>query len=166
MRKLLVVLANGWAVAAIGATLPKYAQEVSVNGRLDSDSDINISLEAGWGYLVADNFEVGARGNVGLYGDDDKELAGGLFCEYNFEQNAVWLPYVGGELGVTWVDRGPQNKTCAHLSGWGGVKYFFTRTMAFAAQAQVWGATEPVYPADKKLTQTDWAIVLGTKFYF
>ncbi|MCX7591529.1 MAG: hypothetical protein N2255_07875 [Kiritimatiellae bacterium] len=161
---LLVVVVFG--AVARAATLPQYAQEVSLAGKVDSDSELNIMLGAGWGYLVMDNFEGGIHGVADLRGNDTKDVRAGIFCEYNLEQNSVWLPYFGLELGLTMLDSEVQSATCPHLSAWGGIKYFVIRTMAIACQVQVWGATEPVYLGDKKLTQTDWALLFATRFYF
>ena len=99
-------------------------------------------------------------------GSDDTRLQAGLFGEYNFDMGTYFVPYVGLGADLGWWDSDMGDDSYVAFSAWGGGKYFLVEDLAIACQLQLWAASEVVYLGDGRVENTDWALVLSTRYLF
>ena len=74
------------------------------------------------------------------------------------------VPYVGGSVGLLWVDTERDSDTAIEASGYGGARYFFVDYAAIGAALVLNVATEDMYNGGEDAI--DWTAVLNTSWYF
>lgn len=153
----------GWAVMLEAGT-----QEISVQGRLDleSESGTTLELEGGYGYFVVDFGEIGLRGRL-LMSESLKSYRLGGFGEYHFDVGFISVPFMGGGLGLVMSDpEEGKNKTALYLNGVAGVKIYLLENVALAIQGKLEIATDKVYPGEDEMERWDFTLDMGLRFYF
>jgi hypothetical protein len=140
-------------------------REFGVSGMLDDNGEhLGLMLDSRFGYFVVDGIEAGVYGGVALRGSGRRDIALGLFSEYNFDMGGSLVPHVGTSIGVGWSDIGTKHDTYMELEAWGGLKYFFIDYAAIGFDVALQYATEDVYNGyDDPI---DWALHLNTRWFF
>lgn len=171
MKKTSIALALGFIVFSFNAQagseqyLLEGTQELNVAGNLNFDTD-NYNLTAGYGYFVADNWEIGGDVTASL-SDETDTWDVSLFTEYNFTNSSDFVPYIGISAGVLSAENGDTNFLQQDDSGFVfatqlGVKYFVTKNVALSAEfEQSWSDLEV-----QGLSDSFSEIHIGTSFYF
>lgn len=155
--------------------LHKGTHELSVGGNINFSDGVDWDLNLGYGYFVADNWEVGVTLDWdGQDGDLFRDSRIGLFTEYNFATGTKWVPYVG--VAGSFASSGDRfnavnNQKIGGTDGFAfsgelGVKYFFRPSMAiYSAINFSWSPDDVFGVADEiKDNVTKWEI--GMRFYF
>lgn len=145
--------------------LLKGTQELDVAGNLNFDTD-NYNVAIGYGYFVADNWEVGGVVTAG-FSDETDTMDMSLFTQYNFTNSSDFVPYIGISAGVLTAENGDTNFLQQDDSGFVfatqlGVKYFVTKNVALSAEfEQSWSDLEV-----QGLSDSFSEVHIGTNFYF
>jgi hypothetical protein len=161
----LVVLCT--ATASFGqAMLDQGTRELGVALRVDQDEDLNIGGAFRAGYFLMTAVEVGADLSFFFGGADFGRAGVDGFVEINADTGTQLIPYAGGGAGLGWVDREDEEDVYLQASAWGGIKVFIVQHFSIGWQGQVWMASEDVYPGDEELSDSDWALIMNTRFYW
>lgn len=171
MKKLLVVIFAGLAVAAQGAMLQEGTQELSINGSLDFESADGTAteLELGYGYFILDGLQVGVAASI-ADSDSARLYALGVGAEYNFDLGSQLVPFIG--LSIGWgkgeIELGDSTLKDDAVVGAAeaGVKYFIVENVALELSYLFEKASEDIFFNDEKAEDTDNSLQLGLRFYF
>jgi hypothetical protein len=174
MKKMVwIVAVMAVAAQSYGAMLNKGVREMSVDGSINKDSEMNVSVSGRGGYFIMDFLEVGASAGLSwLQGGDLMVLSGGVFGEYNLPLDGVpnIVPFCGVAGGLTYskidTDWADESDTAFEASLYGGAKYFLLDNLAIALQAAVLVASEDIYAGDGEMEAFDWVINMVTRFFF
>ncbi len=165
---LLAFVALTFNAHAQNAAIALGTQELRLAGGLDFDTaaGTDLSLDAGYGYFIADFLEVG-----GLFGFGDNDDVFGLslggFTEYNFDTESSFIPFVGGQIELAYYDFDAGGDDTALVLGlYGGGKFFLTGDLAINTRLIIEVATEEVYPDGNGLDDVDTRIDLGLSYYY
>jgi hypothetical protein len=172
MKKIAALLASfALAANAHAAAIALGTQELRLGGGIDVDSAAGtaIAFDAGYGYFVADYFQVG-----GLFGFSNDDIVStfsiGGFTEYTFETETEVLPFVGAQLRLINADIdtafGSESETAGALGLYLGVKFFVTEELAVAIRGLVETATEDIYIDDDEVTNVDVGMDFGLRYFF
>jgi hypothetical protein len=172
--KIVVIALTALTLAAsqiYAAPIAQDTQELQLYGGIDVDSaaGTQISLNAGYGYFIADYLEVG-----GLFGFSDDDIvtsfAIGGFAEYNIETESDVIPFVGTQLRLIDVDidlgAGSSGETAGALGLYAGVKFFITEGLAISIRSLVETATEDIYLEDDDVNNVDIVFDLGLRYFY
>ena len=172
MRRLLAfALIMGLAVAVNGQMLSEGTQEIFGSFSLDPEGpagNTDWGLDAGYGYFVMDNVEVG-----GLLGLSESETLGqkttayriGPFGEYNWPiEGTMWVPAIG--LSASWYDAEFESFTeAANPTGSGlevalrpAIKFYVSDPVSIDFGVPLRWASDDVYINDAEADDTDWGI--------
>ncbi len=175
---------KNWIVAlalSIGVTATAFhahaqpilegAQELGISGFIDFDTPnkTEFRLSGQYGIFVMDYLQVGPR--VSVF-DNDVYTAWkiGGFAEYNFDTGTPWVPFVGAGLNIAGIDvatgAGGEDNTGLSLTLSGGGKYFLTEQVALSSALNFELATAKLYPARRRVKDTDWNVEVGLRFFF
>ena len=159
------------AVQTYAAPIAVDTQELLFYGGIDFESPAgtDISLDAGYGYFVADYVEVG-----GLFGFDNDDIvssfSAGGFAEYNIETETDVMPFVGTQLRVIYTDievaEESESETALALGLYAGVKFFVTEQMAVSVRVLGETATEDVYVENDEVSNVDIGFEFGLRYFF
>ena len=171
MKKVLIILtAIATGSTAMAASIGLGTKEVSLAGSLTMETPMgtDFAINLGYGYAVADNVVVG-----GIFGLQDNDVNTvfdiGGYGEFNFETATEWMPYVGGRL--TWTSSDPDSEfvdgvDALVLKPYGGLKYFFSDSVAAYAEFGWSVASDDVYVGDNlEAESTNYGILLGLRVY-
>jgi len=159
------------AFTARAATIAYNTEEVRLNGRLELDTYAGTAtaIELGYGYFIQDYIEVG--GFAGYEGDDfvTSFYAGG-FGEFNLDTDSELVPFAGAQLRLINSEFDlPLNDDSAFAPALGvylGAKYFLYENCAISARFLFEGATDDVFADDEDVTDTNFTIDLGLRFFY
>lgn len=156
------------ASQASAVMLSQGTKELGVNAGLDFQSvdGTVFTGELKLGTFIQYGLEVG--GVVQIYESDSASLFGlGAFTEYNFYTETVWVPFLGGSLGLASAEvKGETDETALILGLSGGVKVFLAENVALSGQLGINFASEDIYPDDGDADNVDYALTLGLRFFF
>lgn len=159
------------ATQVYAAPIAVGTQEIQLFGGLDVDSAAGtaISLDAGYGYFVADYVEIG--GLFGFANDDIvSSFSAGGFAEYNIETETDVIPFVGTQLRLIYTDielfGDSQSETAGALGLYAGVKFFITDGLAISVRVLGETATEDVYVEDDDVSNVDVGFDFGLRYFF
>ena len=175
MKKMMMMVA---AVAVAGVMVAEQARamaavpsllmgtrSMNVSGALsDNGDDFVVSLQGAYGYFFQDFMQAGAFAGIQLIGSAYTMFSGGVFGEYNVDLGSQLVPYVGGSVGLLWLDTEWDSDTAIEASGYGGARYFFVDYAAIGAALVLNVATEDMYNGGEDAI--DWTAVLNTSWYF
>lgn len=156
--------------------LSQGTQEISVAGRLEfPDFDrLDYDLDGSYGYFVRDGWEVGARVGASDFGGVDR-VDLGVFTEYNFNRDQMWVPYVGVAVGIGAVsfDDGDFSSSTELNDDEGvifdieaGVKWFLRSNFAISTAINFQFATEDVYATDDEIEDNITTLQIGMRYYY
>ncbi len=146
-------------------TLTQGTSALSVQGLIDDDGDdfgANIAVSAGRFFM--DYIEIGGRVGLGFRGSDVLDIAIAGYGEYNVDLMTLWFPYVGGSLGLGYVEFFDEDDTFLELQTYGGVRYFFVDHASIGGELALKLATEDIY--NQFEDKFDWEIRIRTTWYF
>ena len=170
MKRLGIVLAVVGLAASVQANMVnRGVRELRLQGMIDSSVDININLEAGYGYFIRDFWELGGLAGVDYRdGGDDILLRGLGFIERTFDiESATWMPYVGGGAGLFVSDTDADSDFGAEGMGYGGLKDYVEDNLAIGFEGRITLATADIYRSDDgEFDMYDWAILISTRFFY
>lgn len=151
---------------AFSQTLEMGTRELILNGNMDFDDaagNANWIINAGLGYFVADNVEVGPLVLVG-YDGDDMGYGLGALAEYNIDLEMALVPFVAVRGKYMFGDAFEDN----HVRGEGalGAKVFLSDAVAVSAEVFYYLASEDVFVNNGKLEDNDAGINLGVRCFF
>jgi len=159
------------AVQTYAAPIAVGTQEVQLYGGIDVDSAAGtaISLDAGYGYFVADYVEVG--GLFGFANDDIvSSFSAGGFAEYNIETETDVIPFIGTQLRLIYTDiellGQSESETAGAIGLYAGVKFFITENMAISVRVLGETATEDVYVEEDDISNVDVKFDFGLRYFF
>jgi opacity protein-like surface antigen len=169
MRKCIVLLIiAALATASQAASLKQGTREVAVSGEWNSQANDLAQIQLELGQFVADNIEVGVGG--GYAGNNDTDTWNvNAFAEYNFDLGSEVVPFVG--LGVGYSDTSTDlggadaDANAGTVAGEAGVKYFLCDNVAIFGSAEYDWATDDVYPDEDKLSDQNFQLNIGMRFY-
>jgi predicted porin len=171
MKKLILMLTALMAGSSImAATIGEGTREISLSGSLNAETALgtDIAINLGYGVAVIDNVVVG--GLLGLQNNDANTVYDiGAYGEYNFETMNQWMPYVGARLSFSGNDPDSDlvdGVDALVLKPYGGVKYFFSESVAAYAEAGWSLASDDLYVTDDlDAESTNYGILLGLRVY-
>jgi len=160
MKRLLTIAAA--AIVSIPALAGPVQQGLyEVRGGFSWDlayegNDKFIPVEAGLGYYLTDNVQVG--GFMSFTKKDDDSYWGvsdvwglGLFCEYNFVGNGPAVPYIGVDARL--LDGGGDVVLIGDI--FLGIKAFVMPTLALFGQVGISAASEEIYDFERDWQSED-----------
>ncbi|HMP73344.1 MAG TPA: hypothetical protein PKE55_08805 [Kiritimatiellia bacterium] len=159
------------SAVASAVMLGQGTQALRLSGFFDPDTvaGTRFDLEVGYGYFVVDYLEIG--GSVGIYTDSivDTYILRG-YTEYNFDTATPIVPFAGLALSlynsdVKFADT-KESSSAAAIKLYGGSKYFMTQNLAITGTAGFEVATDDVFPQKRSVSNTDFRIELGLRYYF
>jgi len=162
----LCLLAGGAQAAMLGAG----TRELALEGSLDTDgaNGTELDLSVGYGYFVMDCVEI--LGEVALFSSDDVKMYGlGGTAEYNIDMGTQIVPFVGVGAGFmkVEVDNGGDFDEDAFVLGADlGVKYFIVDNVAVSGSFFAQWATEDIYPEEDEMSDMDYGLQVGLRFFF
>lgn len=159
-----VMIAEQARAAAVPSLL-MGTRAVEINGMVgDNGDDFEVDMNGSFGYFFQDFIQAGAFLGIDFIGSDNKAVNGGAFGEYNVDLGSQIVPYVGGSVGLIWVDTEQASDTAIEVTGFGGARYFFVDYAAIGAELMLGVATEDIYNGGEDAV--DWAVYLNTSWYF
>ncbi len=141
---MLVAAARAWS-----ATLPMDTWELRLGGAVDFDNPqdkLDWLIEAGAGYLIRDNLEVGGLADW-RYDGTDMGAGLGLFGEYNLDLDSFVMPYVGLGLRYRFGDYYRHVAGSSYLVAQPavGLKFFLSESVAVYTELVCEWATEEAF---------------------
>ncbi len=174
MNKTYVVSICAWLIlvamvtaqqTAIYPTIAQGTRALSVQGAIDNDGgDMGAQFGVTAGQFIMDYMEAGVRLNAGFRGSDFKNISLAGYGEYNFELQMLWFPYVGGSLGLGYMDYPDDDDTFLELQAYGGARYFIVDYASIGGELALKLATEDIY--NKGKDSFDGEIRIRTTWYF
>ncbi len=166
-----VVMATG-SVMADTATFPHGTKEIILEGMFTLENhkgSTRADIQAGYGYFIADNLEVGALASFRKTEWDSEwginSIWGfGGFAEYNIETGGPWLPYAGFRLLL--LDGNDNSDTAINGTFIGGLKIMMTRAAALTIAINFDVASEDIYVIDRKPDNTNLTGKFGFRVFF
>jgi len=151
--------------------IQKGVREVRITGGLDLDSYAGTVLElnTSYGQYVFDYILVG--GGLEIENSDFVKAYGlNIFGEWNYDSLTYWIPFVGARAGYRVFDAEFPNfvfdDSGAVVGPYAGVKYYFTRSLAWNAQLNVDWASGDLFTADDGATELDTKLTMGIRVHF
>ena len=152
-------------LAIVNPTLTQGTRALSVQGLIDDDGeDFGADIGVSAGQFLMDYVEVGGRLGLGFRGSDQKVLSIAGYGEYNIDIQSLWFPYVGGSLGLGYVEFFDDDDTFLELQAYGGARYFFVDYASIGGELALKLATEDIYNMYED--SFDWEIRIRTTWYF
>ncbi len=148
-------------------------QELSIGGRIDWEDfeDIEYTLQASYGWFIADGWEFGLTGSFEDQ-NDVRNITLGVFTEYNFNRDSRWVPFIG--VSAEWAlsnfssdfDDLDDDISTAVFGGEIGLKYFFRPNIAVSGSFQFNWSPDDIYAVDDEIKESATTLLIGMRFYF
>jgi len=156
--------------------LDKGVRELGLNGDIDllgDEGDVDVLLNATYGYFISDGIEVGPYFRFSRLNDgDDMNYSLGAFGEYHLPDLrlvgfAASIPYVGASIGIDFFDSDvDEDESAITFIPQAGIKWFFRNYVAVDTNFYFATATDDIYRNDGDLDDYDFGIRLGLRVLF
>jgi hypothetical protein len=164
----------GTALAQGTPMLGMGVKELGIVGNLDfedPEGGTAVDLSGTYGYFMADNMEVGAKGSyLRELGGDAWQLGLGAFVELHFPYSNLLVPYVGadGEWRHASLDRPPidNDENSLVITPKVGAKWFVREYFAIDTNLFYTWASDDIFINDFEAKNYDWGLRAGLRVYF
>jgi hypothetical protein len=156
--------------------LDKGVRELGLIGVIDllgEQGDVDVLLNASYGYFMSDGIEVGPYFSYSRSNDGDvMNYSLGVFGEYHLSDLrlvnfAASIPYVGASIGLDFLDSDiNEDESAITFVPQIGIKWFFRNYVAVDTNFYFATATDDIFVNDNDADDYDFGIRLGLRVLF